>query len=73
LSDLRAEEFITPPPGSFNSDTSVDVEVRSGEAPAPHHRLELAAKCRARFDDGPVFSIPAKTCDDLQRTIAGVR
>jgi hypothetical protein len=35
--------------------------------------LELAAKCRARVDDTPVFTLPAKTCDDLEHTLAGLR
>jgi len=72
LADLRAEEFVTPPP-SFKAETTVDVEVRSGEAPPQKHRLELAAKCRARVDDTPVFTLPAKTCDDLEHTLAGLR
>ncbi len=73
LSDLRAEEFVTPPPGAFKADTSVDVDVRSGEAPLQHHRLELVANCRARFDDTPVFTLPEKTCDDLEHTLATIR
>ena len=72
LSDLRAEEFVTPPPAAFKADTTVDVEVRSGEAPPQHHRLELAAKCRARVDDTPVFTLPARTCGDLEHTLAGI-
>ena len=73
LSDLRAEEFVTPAPGALKAETSVDLEVRSGDAPAQHDRLELGAKCRARVNDAPVFTLPAKTCDDLEHTLAGIR
>jgi hypothetical protein len=73
LSDLRAEEFPTPQPASFEAETTVDVEVRSGEAPAQHNRVELAAKCRARADGTPVFTLPAKSCADIQHTLAGVQ
>ncbi len=72
LSDLRAAEFVTPAPPSFKAETIIDAEVRAGDAPPQHHRLELAAKCRARLQDTPVFMLPPKTCEDLERTIAAI-
>jgi hypothetical protein len=72
LSDLRAEAFVTPQPSSFKAETTVDVEVRSGEAPPQHHRLELGAKCRARVDNAPTFTLAAKACEDIQHTIAEI-
>lgn len=73
LSDLRAESFVTPQPTSFKPDTTVDIEVHSGETPAQHHRLDLAAKCHARVDNAPVFVLAAKTCEDIERTVAGLK
>jgi hypothetical protein len=72
LSNLRAEEFVIPPPAALKADTALDIEVRSGEAPPQKHRLELAAKCRARLDDTPAFTLPPQNCGDLERTLADI-
>ncbi len=72
LSNLRAEEFVLPQPKSFPAETTIDAEVRSGEAPAQPHRLELGGNCRARVDEIPVFTLAAKTCDDIARTVAAI-
>lgn len=73
LSNLRAAEFVIPQPRAFQTTTTLDVEVRSGDAPAQHHRLELAAKCRARVDDAPIFTLADKTCEDVEHTVAAIR
>lgn len=73
LSDLHAEEFVTPQPTSFKPETTLDIEVRAGDAPPQRHRLELGAKCGARLEDTPAFTLPAKTCADLGRTLADIR
>jgi len=72
LSNLRAEEFVIPQPKSFQAETTLDVEVRSGDAPAQHHRLALRGECRGRVDDAPVFTLATKPCGDIERTVAAI-
>ena len=67
LADLHAEAFL--PRQSFTSETTVDIEVRTGDT-TRHARLELSSSCSARLTDAPVFSLGRAVCDDLRQAIS---
>ena len=68
LADLRAERFESDG-APFIADTTLDLEVRSGNT-TTRYRLELAGHCRARVADTATFSINPATCAALEQKIS---
>jgi hypothetical protein len=67
LADLHAEAFLPRQP--FTSETTVDIEVRTGDT-TRHARLELSSSCSARLTDTPLFSLGRAVCNDLRQAIS---